>query len=238
MSEKTDIWLPIYAGDYLKDTSDLTLTEHGAYFKLMMAYWQRGCLEHCLEKCMRIAGAYTHAEQQAVATIVERFFAPSEGLLRNKRLDLELALARAKKDKAVGKARDAAKARWDAHSNATGMPQAMHEQCPSPSPSPSPLTTPAPTKSIGRKRQSTKRPDDWNFTEKHKELALSAGLNVSDQCQKFMDWHDSKGSIFADWDAAFRTWLRKSKDMQPAAGRHAGFDRRDYSEGVRDDGKF
>lgn len=45
---KSDVWMPIYCGDYLKDTSDLSLAEHGAYFKLMMAYWQKGLQVHQL----------------------------------------------------------------------------------------------------------------------------------------------------------------------------------------------
>lgn len=143
---KTDIWMPIYCGDYLKDTQDLTITEHGAYFKLMMAYWQKGCLEHCLSKCYRIAGAYTEEHQEAVKNVVDKFFVVVDGSLRNKRLDAELNAANARKDKAHTRAQKAASARWGnatsiPTSNEQAMPKDMLEECPSPSPSPSNINT-------------------------------------------------------------------------------------------------
>lgn len=212
MSDKTDVWMPIYVGDYLKDTGDLTLTEHGAYFKLLMSYWQKGCLEHCLEKCSRIAGAYTQAEREAVQSVVERFFIAEDGMLYNKRMTAELERAKAKRDAAQSKARKAAESRWNnASSNAPSIHQAMHEDmlgtCPSPSPSPSDRKA----KALGRKRPSTRRPSDWTFNDKHAQQAAEKRVNVYAEAQRFMDWHDAKGSVFADWNAAFRTWLGRAR---------------------------
>lgn len=42
MTKDTTIWMPVYWGDYFKDTFHLTTEEHGAYFLLMGYYWQNG----------------------------------------------------------------------------------------------------------------------------------------------------------------------------------------------------
>ena len=37
-------WMPFYVGDYLKNTANLSLTEHGAYLLLICHYWEAGSL--------------------------------------------------------------------------------------------------------------------------------------------------------------------------------------------------
>lgn len=39
---KTDLWMPIFIGDYLKDTRHLTTEEHGVYFLILMEIWNKG----------------------------------------------------------------------------------------------------------------------------------------------------------------------------------------------------
>lgn len=41
---KVSIWMPVYIGDYLRDTSRLNTEQHGAFFLLLLDYWVNGPL--------------------------------------------------------------------------------------------------------------------------------------------------------------------------------------------------
>lgn len=42
MREKAEIFMPLYLGDYDRDTSDLSFEEHGFYLAILRALWARG----------------------------------------------------------------------------------------------------------------------------------------------------------------------------------------------------
>ena len=50
-------------------------------------------------------------------------------------------------------------------------------------------------------------------------------LRLRDELEKFADHHKAKGSKFADWDAAFRTWCRNAEKfrLQAAGVKEDGF---------------
>lgn len=149
---KTDIWMPIYTGDYLKDTSHLTSQQHGIYLLLMIHYWNKGMLQASFKQCINIAKAFTQEEQEDVKFVLLEFFDMESGKYVQKRIEKELALAKQRKEKAVEKAKKAATARWDkekdATSNASGMPQEVLEQYPSSLPSSSSLKSAKPIKTF------------------------------------------------------------------------------------------
>lgn len=53
-------------------------------------------------------------------------------------------------------------------------------------------------------------PEGFAFNERAEEMAKGYGLNVHKEFAAFRDHHTAKGSIFRDWHAAFRTWLRNA----------------------------
>ena len=90
MSIKLNIWMPLYIGDYLSDTSRLTFSEHGAYLLLIMDYWKNGPLPNDDLILARIIGANI-TEWETIKRIVKSFFNEEGEKLRHKRIDIEIS---------------------------------------------------------------------------------------------------------------------------------------------------
>jgi uncharacterized protein YdaU (DUF1376 family) len=57
MSKREQLpYMPLFGGDYLKETRHLTLEQHGAYLHLMIEYWTKGCLPDDDVQLARIVG--------------------------------------------------------------------------------------------------------------------------------------------------------------------------------------
>jgi uncharacterized protein YdaU (DUF1376 family) len=84
-------WMPLYVGDYLADTGELTTLEHGAYFLLIMNYWQKGGLPTEDEKLASITRLSLKRWLKIKPTLGKLFSSNWE----HKRVDKELARAAA-----------------------------------------------------------------------------------------------------------------------------------------------
>lgn len=84
-----------YPGDYLRDTSRLTLIEHGAYVRLMIVYYAEEVpLPDDDTQLALIAGAVSDVDKVALRKIVDRYFPiGKDGLRHNGRIDDEIAKA-------------------------------------------------------------------------------------------------------------------------------------------------
>ena len=65
-----------------------------------------------------------------------------------------------------------------------------------------------------KRREESERDPGWTPNQSHRDLAARIGVaDVEYQAGRFRDHHDAKGTLFRDWDAAFRTWLNNSKEF-------------------------
>lgn len=94
-----------HIGDYLKNTSHLSLLEHGVYSRILDVYYTT---EHPIKDKdkYRCIAARTKAEKVAVDTVLSDFFVLSDGLWSSERCGKEITQfqKRAKRNAENGKA--------------------------------------------------------------------------------------------------------------------------------------
>lgn len=89
-------YFELYPGDYLRDTTRLTLTEHGAYLRLLMAYYaEEAAFPADDGELFVIVSAVSTADKAAVRKVADRFFpVGADGMRHNSRADEEIVKAR------------------------------------------------------------------------------------------------------------------------------------------------
>lgn len=65
-----------------------------------------------------------------------------------------------------------------------------------------------------RGKRGTQLPSGFSANQTHRQLAVELGLDLERELEAFTDFHQSRGSVFKDWDAALRTWLRNARRFQ------------------------
>jgi uncharacterized protein YdaU (DUF1376 family) len=214
MSGRADEWMPLWIGDYLADTMHLTTEQHGAYLLLIMDYWRRGSSPDD-DRLLAAIAKISLAKWKILRPILSPFFAVENGRWTHKRIEAERTKALANKDKFAERARTAANARWNAPSNATSIPQAMHEQCPSPSPTIE--ANASPSYRASRRKTKMALPHDWqplqpgptgaaamierNWTRERREREI----------EQFKAHHGSRANVMANWQQAWTNWVLNSE---------------------------
>lgn len=88
------IYMPLYIGDYLSDTTHLSTVEHGAYLLLTFAYWKRcGPLPDDAISLCNIARVTFDEWQRTLDARLRPFFLVHDGFWHHKRIDEELKKA-------------------------------------------------------------------------------------------------------------------------------------------------
>lgn len=96
MAGRSVNYFELYPGDYLRDTTRLKLVEHGAYLRLLMAYYsEEEPLPADDAELFVIVSAVSAIDKDAVRKVADRFFPVGEdGMRHNNRADEEIAKAR------------------------------------------------------------------------------------------------------------------------------------------------
>jgi len=116
-------YLPLYTGDYLRDTRHLDCAEHGVYILLLMHCWhQRGPAPLDERRLCGIVNARSGSEVEALRRVLAEFFVRMEDGWYNERLMEEIERANA----VSSKHRTAAKARWAARDKIRAI-SAVHD---------------------------------------------------------------------------------------------------------------
>ncbi|MFM7012042.1 MAG: YdaU family protein [Betaproteobacteria bacterium] len=87
-------YMPLYTGDYLRDTQHLSCSEHGIYLKFMMHCWdQKGPVPLDERKQCGICNARSGDEVEAMRRVLQEFFTRMDDGYYNKRMAEEIAKA-------------------------------------------------------------------------------------------------------------------------------------------------
>ena len=203
---KTDIWMPIYIGDYLGDTQHLSAEKHGIYLLLMMHYWIHGPLENDIEEISFVA----RSTEENVKKILEKFFKLESGHWKHGRIEKEKVKATARSKSASANS----KKRWDmqrqcdgiSDSNAGGDTKPMRNGCSSPSP------LQLQSKTHKDKKGEPKRTSRFVPPTIEEVNAYCLERKNTVNAQKFfdyyeaLDWHKGNGEKVKRWKGSVISW--------------------------------
>lgn len=231
---RPDTWMPLYWGDYLRDTMHLRTEGHGAYLLLISHYWTTGGPLPDDDDHLSAVTKLEANRWQTLKQTLAKFFTVTDGLWRHGRIDAELERAvsisdaRRKAGKNGGKASARTRAKVSTQANTEATPQANTEanteatteaseqQNATPSQPQSPIEKKEPPNGGSKENRGTRLPDNWAPSATLRQWCVDEGYSDADvqaELDKFRDyWPAQPGAKGrkADWDATFRNWMRNS----------------------------
>ena len=91
-----DTWMPLYVGDYLADTPQLSLAQHGAYLLLLMGLWRLGGKIDDCDITLAAITRSTPQEWKKLRPVLQKFCTVADGVWTQKRLTVEMEKAQAR----------------------------------------------------------------------------------------------------------------------------------------------
>ena len=225
-----------HIGDYLKDTSHLSLLEHGVYNRLFDVYYTReGGIPD--DQAARLIGARSKDERAALTSVLAEFFTLVDGVWTQVRCDAEIDRFKDKQRKAKA----SADARW-AHieRNANASPNAMRTHSEGNAPRARPQTPdtrhqeekenppaarvppaaagPRPTKNCPESFVVTPELQAWAMAE-------TPAVNIEIETAKLRD--HTFATARKDWPGTWRNWMRKAAERAAPSSQTQSFYERD-----------
>lgn len=109
---RANAWMPMYWGDYLRDTGHLDAQEHGAYLMLIAHYWCNGRPPPDDDRVLCKIARVTPTVWKRIRPTLSNFFEINHGTWGHLRVERELTAALDRKESAVIRAKAGAAARW------------------------------------------------------------------------------------------------------------------------------
>lgn len=207
-----------FPADYAKKTARLTLAQHGAYTLLLdELYTSEAGLPNDLDALYRICRAMKRDEQEAVRTVVERFFPVAEdGLRHNERATEELEAAAPALEAARANGKKGGRPKKETQQKPSGFPEHNPDETqdePRTKAPQSPDTSPSLRSGEGR---ASRLPRPFSLPAEYREFCVSErpDLDPDRVAAKFADhWHAKGGAAGRklDWLATWRNWVRDER---------------------------
>lgn len=213
-----------HIGDYRKDTSHLSLLEHGIYRQLLDTYYTDEkplVLDHA--KLMRSHSVRSADEVQAFENVLADFFERTEDGYLHKRCEAVIGAYRAKSNKAS----ESAKARWNKE-RCEGNADAMRTHTEG-NANHKPVTNNH--KPVKAEARATRLPADWEPNDGDVAFCRDErpDLLPSQVASQFRDYWvaqpGAKGRKM-DWPATWRNWVRNQRATAGPRQTHSYHDER------------
>lgn len=225
-------YFKFHIGDYRTDTQHLTLLEHGVYMTLMATYYtSEQPLPKDERQLLRLAGARTDEEKQAVLDVVNEFFIPTETHWVHSRIDFELSEYHSKAEANRENGKKGGRPKKNSPQKPTNNPsgfdslanktQVVSEIKPNDNPSETltnkpinPLThepiIDTPSDKPKKKTVMKTLPNDFGISERVFNWAKKEGYeNLELHLERFIETATMKVYKYADWDLAFMKAIRE-----------------------------
>ena len=227
---------PHHIGDFDKATRHLTRLERSVYRDLLDMYYDTEAMIplDLVAVCRKIL-ARSNEEATAVEQTLNEFFTKTPTGWYHDRCEAEIAAyhsnttqkALAGKASANARMQKRAETLEKLNGNPTDVEQPLNSVATEAQQNPTNqnqnqnqnhLTTTVVV--VGSAKRRTQIAETFEPNDAGVQTAVTRGVQVDAELQRFIDYHRAKGSVMADWQAAWRTWVgNAAKFTQPNAPR-------------------